>query len=453
MLHQRPHSTMRGWITGKSIPLLIRAGFTLAFVAPATPVLASELPATLGAGMGVQIAEEYVQQPGLDVRLDAAKATGASLLRVDINWPWIETAPGVYDWSEYDALADALRARKLRPIFILHRANAVYSAPIDPDGGADEPPSAAPPVTDQAIAAFSRWAAAAALRYRDLNPIWEIWNEPDMQLFWPPEPQPEKYVALARSTCQAIKKAVPEATAVAPAAAEMPTVWERRKSLFAVVEADAALLACLDAVSTHTHRFGQHPETVSRDYAVLRQNYPLLAAKPLFDTEWGDAVSTDGISELQQAAWLARMFLVNAMEGVRVTNWYGLFDVGSDPNDREHRFGLIREDGSKRPAFAAFRTLVDQIGGMTWRKTLHRFDVADANGATVLLFCDASNACKLAGWTTEDTGAIEIAIDGWRATGAPVDLLGRSLPALPADAPLRLKLTPQVQYVSVQPAG
>jgi hypothetical protein len=413
----------------------------------------AELPgAPLRAGMGVQIAEEYIQQPGLGDRLDAAQAVGAALVRVDINWPWIETVRSAYDWREYDVLAEALRSRELRPIFILHRANKLYSGPVTPTRITNWQGGTEPPITAASIAAFSRWAAAAAERYADLDPIWEIWNEPDMPLFWPPVAQPDRYVSLARATCQSIKRVVPSAIVAAPAAAEMPTVWRTRKSLFAAVEADEELLACLDAVSTHTHRFKQRPETVSRDYAVLRRNYPRLADKPLLDTEWGDAVSTDGITEEQQAAWLARMFLVNAMEGVRLTTWYCLFDVGSDPADREHRFGLITEDGRRRPAFAAFRTLANELGGMTWRKTLRQFDVADASGATVLLFCDDAENCKLAAWTTEDAGPSEVVIDDWTATAAPVGLLGETLAQLPDTEALHLRLTPQVQYVRVRPA-
>jgi hypothetical protein len=399
----------------------------------------------------VQFTDNFLLQPGWPQRLDYAKEAGARFVRIDLNWPWIEKQPGEYDWALYDEFAAALRARRLRPIFILHRANALYSAMPQPARGT---PDDLPPVTPEAIAAFSAWAAAAATRYRDLDAIWEIWNEPDMAMFWPPAPHPQQYVALARATCRAIKRQVPDAFVVGPAAAQVPTVWRTRKSLFAALEDDGALLACLDAVSVHTHRFGQAPETVERDYHVMRRTYPRVSAKPIIDTEWGDAVSTGGISEAQQAAWLTRMYLINAMQRIGLTNWYCLVDVGSDAADREHRFGLVTEDGRRRPAFAAYRTLVDELGGMALRETLRRFDADDASSATVLLFCDDAERCKLAAWTTEDVGTAEIAVDGWRADGPARDLFGQPIAGPdPTPSPLRLRLTPQVQYVTVTPAS
>lgn len=410
------------------------------------------MAADLASGMSVQFTDNFLLQPDWPERLDFAKAVGANVVRIDLNWPWIETRRGAYDWRLYDEFAAALRARRLRPIFILHRANVLYGAPTP--ATRSTPADLSPPVTTGAIAAFADWAAAAADRYRDLDAVWEIWNEPDMQMFWPPDPQPQRYAALARATCLAIKRQVPDAFVVGPAAAQMPTVWRTRKSLFAAVQDDAALLDCLDAVSIHTHRFGQTPETVSRDYAVMRRNYPRISAKPIIDTEWGDAVSTGGISEAQQATWLARMYLINAIERIGLTNWYCLVDVGADDTDREHRFGLVTEDGRRRPSFEAYRALVDELGGMALRKTIRQFDVDSASGSTVLLFCDDGDRCKLAAWTTEDVGTALVEVAGWQAEGLARNVFGKPIAgSQPAPGPLRLQLTPEVQYVTVTPAS
>lgn len=404
--------------------------------------------------MSVQFTDSFLLQPGWRERLDYAKEVGARLVRIDLNWPWIETRRGKYDWQLYDQFAEALRARKLRPIFILHRANELYSEATPPSRETQWQSSRSPPVTPVATAAFADWAAAAAVRYHDLDGIWEIWNEPDMQMFWPPYPQPQKYVALARATCLAIKRKVPRAFVVGPAAAAIPTVWHARKSLFDAVQDDGALLDCLDALSIHTHRFGQSPETVSRDYALMRRNYPRASRKPIIDTEWGDAVSKNGISEAQQATWLPRMYLINAVERIGLTNWYCLVDVGPEETNREHRFGLVTESGRHRPAFAAYRTLVNELGGMTLRETIRRFDVDSASGTTVLLFCRGARQCKLVAWTTEDIGNAQVIVDGWRAEGPARNIFGKRIAGSgPTPDPLRLHLTPEVQYLTVTPAS
>lgn len=404
-----------------------------ALLASLSVVHAQPLRRSVASGLSVQFTDNYLHLPDWRERLNLVHTLGATIVRIDLNWPWIETTPGHYDWSLYDAYAAELEKLRLRPLFILNRPNPLHGSPYDAvvDGARHQGPQ--PPTTAAQIAAFARWATAAAERYQRLNPIWEIWNEPDQEGFWPPKPDPQRYVTLARATCVAIKRRVPDAFVVGPAAAQMPTVWRPEKPLMQALLDDKALLSCLDALSLHTHRFGQTPETVSRDYAILRKNYlaawpPAIPRKPIIDTEWGDSVYLSGISEATQALWLPRMILTNLMEQVDLTNWYCLIDTGDNDNEMEDRFGLVRFDGTMRPSFQAYQTLAREIGGLSLRETIVRFDPATARGITILRFCDeAEQRCKLAAWSTETNGTPKkIAVPGWRKSGPAVDYLGRA---------------------------
>ena len=408
------------------------AAIICSLLAPLSTAWGQSAAQTVGRGLSVQFTDNYLHLPNWRERLNLAQTLGAAIVRIDLNWPWIETKPGRYDWSLYDAYAAELKKLRLRPLFILNRPNPLHGTSYDAvvDGARHQ--GSQPPSTPSQIAAFARWAMAAAERYRNLDPIWEIWNEPDQEGFWPPKPDPGHYVALARETCVAIKRRVPNAYVVGPAAAQMPTVWSHEKPLMRSLLSDGALLSCLDAISLHTHRFGQTPETVSRDYAVFRDNYlaawPLaVPRKPVVDTEWGDTVYRSGISEDTQALWLPRMFLINLMENVSLTNWYCLMDTGDNDTEMEDRFGLVRSDGTLRPSFQAYRTLSREIGGLSLRETISRFDPATARGITILRFCDkAEQQCKLAVWTTDaDTTAQKIVVPGWRRSGPTIDHLGR----------------------------
>lgn len=413
--------------------------------------------ATVASGLSVQFTDNFLNLPDWRERLRLASTLGTTIVRIDLNWPWIEKQPGRYDWALYDAFAAELEKLRLRPLFILNRPNPLYGATYDAvvDGKRDRGP--APPSTPLQIAAFARWAAAAAERYQHLNPIWELWNEPDQEGFWPPTPNPQSYVALAREACLAIKQRVSKAFVTGPGAAQMPTVWRPRKPLIQAMLNDKELLTCLDAISLHTHRFKQTPETVSRDYAVLRDNYlaawpAAIPKKPIIDTEWGDSVYRSGISEDTQALWLPRMFLTNLMEQVRLTNWYCLMDVGTDDSEMEHRFGLVRSDGTLRPAFQAYKTLAREIGGMSLRETIARFDVATARGVTILRFCDeAGGQCKIATWSTERDGTSQkITVPGWRRSGPAIDHLGREdVSQRNTNGILEIEPKPSVSYIPV----
>jgi hypothetical protein len=412
----------------------------------------------IASGLSVQFTDNFLKQEGWRGRLELISALGATVVRIDLNWPWVEAETGSYDWSLYDQYSAELAKRRLRPLFILNRPNSPHGKPYDAVVDGKRERGISPPTAAQDIAAFVRFAAAAAERYRHLDPIWEIWNEPDQDGFWPPTPSPIDYVTLARETCLTVKQRVPDAVVVGPAAAQMPTVWRPKKPLFDALLADTKLLSCLDAISLHTHRFKQKPETVSRDYLALRDVYlsrwpDSLPQKPIIDTEWGDSVYTSGLTEDTQARWVARMYLVNLMEQVRLTNWYCLFDVGSDDAEMEQRFGLVRVDGTRRPAYQAYQVLAQQLGAMSLKQVVARFNRRTAEGASALVFCDTAQRCVLAVWETEDSpGPRTISVPGWRRIGPDIDYLGREVASpMSTGGLLEVKVQTAVRYIPVTP--
>jgi hypothetical protein len=437
----------------RSLPAAIL--FTLIFVCSAACSQAADAP--VSSGLSVQFTDKFLNHSDWRQRLNLASTLGATIVRIDLNWPWVEKQPAQYDWALYDDFAAEMTKLRLRPLFILNRPNPLHGALYDTRPNDDGGRRAEPPSTPAQIAAFARWAAAAAQRYQTLDPIWELWNEPDLDGFWPPKPDPLNYVAVARAACTAIKQQVPAAFVTGPAAAQMPTVWRPVKPLIRALLGDKDLLACLDAISLHTHRFKQTPETVSRDYAVLRDQYlaswPVATArKPIIDTEWGDSVYRAGISEASQALWLPRMILTNLMEQVRLTNWYCLMDVGTNDDEIEDRFGLVRSDGAPRPSFQAYQTLAREIGGMSLRETMMRFDAASARGVTILRFCDeTAQQCKLVVWSTEGIGTAQsVTVPGWRRSGPTIDHLGHvDVPQSDNNETLTIHPTSSVHYIPV----
>ena len=85
----------------------------------------------------------------------------------------------------------------VRPMFILDYGNRLY------DHGQL-------PRSDSARAAFARFASAAARHFRGQGVIWEIWNEPNIEQFWKPEPDAQAYALLALETARAVRAADPE---------------------------------------------------------------------------------------------------------------------------------------------------------------------------------------------------------------------------------------------------
>ena len=158
----------------------------VAIVCSAATLVASDLPRlTVPEGVGVNI--HFTR--GHEQDLDLIAAAGFKVARMDFGWAGIERAKGQYDWSAYDELTANLAKRGLRALYILDYSNPLYEESVvtrNPVSG-EEHRDTASPQHPESVAAFARWAAAAAERYRGRRVIWEIWNEPNIT-FWKPKP-------------------------------------------------------------------------------------------------------------------------------------------------------------------------------------------------------------------------------------------------------------------------
>lgn len=352
---------------------------------PAPPVRAAPPPAAglpgpaVPEGWGVNI-HFTDPRPGEMARFGEA---GYRFARVDFFWSEIERVKGAYDFSAYDRLAGELAKAGARALFILDYGNDLYQA------GA--------PRTPEAVAAFARFAGAAATHFKNKNVVWEIWNEPNLGQFWRPQPDPEQYADLALATAKAVRAADPKATLIAPGASGFP--WEFLETVF-----KRGLLAHLDAVSVHPYR-SQNPETAADDFARLRVLIARHAPEgkrdlPIVSSEWGySTFAPGGVPEAQQARYLARQWLANLASGVNLSIFYDWKDDGDDPKENEHRFGTVRRDLTPKPSFAAAKELIGALTGYTFR---HRLAGENKNAWRLLFQKSDTDDLALVTWTADE---------------------------------------------------
>lgn len=344
---------------------------TFLLIALCSPVRPDALPPpTVPQCVGVNI--HFTGAPTRD--LDGIKQGGFGWIRMDFAWHDIEKVKGQYDFSAYDTLVAGLAARHIQPLFILDYGNDLYQA--------------GSPRSPEARAAFARFTAASVAHYRGKPILWEIWNEPNIG-FWQPKANVAEYGQLALETAKAIKASDPKATVLAPGTSGIPLDF-----LEAVFK--TGVLRYIDAVSLHPYRVVM-PETAARDYPavrrLIRQYAPAGKSIPLVCSEWG--YSTVLVTEEMQAQYLAREWLVNLAEGVRLSIWYDWREDGLNPFDPEHHFGAVRNDYTPKPAFLAAQRLTQALGGYRFVK---RLPLA-SDGDYLLLFAKG-RAMKLAYWTT-----------------------------------------------------
>jgi len=378
-----------------------RVHFLFAFVFAGSPVLSvageTGLPSpVVPAGLGV--ATHFTDPaPGEMKRLAEA---GYRMIRTDLEWGGIERAPGRYDFAAYDRLMGHLARVGVRPMFILDYGNRLY------DHGQS-------PRSDSARAAFSRFAAAAARHFRGQGVVWEIWNEPNIEQFWKPEPDARAYARLALETARAVRTADPDAVILAPGSSELP--WKFLETVFA-----AGLLEHIDAVSVHPYR-ELPPETAGADYGrlralIARYASPVRRMLPIVSSEWGYSTAEGAVSEARQADYLSRQWLTNLAAGVSVSIFYDWRDDGNNAKDREHRFGTVRRNLEPKPSFLAAQALIRSLQGYTLRHRLQGSSPSEWK----LLFqkTDEPDALILVEWSAEARGSASRQTPHFRSVGA-----------------------------------
>jgi hypothetical protein len=352
--------------------------------------------------------------------MEQLAASGAKIVRMDFGWGGTEREKGIYDFSAFDRLTDTLEKHKIRPVYILDYSNRHYD-----DGQS--------PRSEEGRKAFARWAAAAAVHFKDRGIIWEMYNEPNIQ-FWKPEPKVEDYIKLALEVGKALREAAPNEIYIGPGTAQNPTLHTID---FQFIEEcfKAGLLNYWDAVSVHPYR-QTNPETVFAEYAKLRALIDQYAPKgviiPIISGEWGYSSAWQNFNDEIQGKYLPRQWMINLAFKVPVSIWYDWHDDGADAEEAEHHFGTVNYDYyadktpvyEPKPSYIAAKTFIETFRGYRYNK---RLMTSSGDDVFVFVFGKENKEMKLAVWTTAKEPK-QIKLPCPEGTFDAVSYLGEKLP-------------------------
>ena len=265
--------------------------------------------------------------------LEKMTAMGASSVRADAIWSNIERTKGIFDFAALDAFVAQARAQGLSVYLNLAGTPAWETA-----GGRYQ---AVPRVTD-----WTNFVSRVARRYGTRVALYEIWNEPNIPAFF--DGSPAQYLqTILKPGYLAIKAVNSRLIVAGPEVTITPTVDPRP---FLAVLTRSNGLHYADVVSFHAYAgdLTTFRSLVSKILAVLP------SGKPIYLTEFGWDAKTLG--EAVQASRLASTIAYLAGLGrIRVALIYELID---DPTITAYQLGLLRSDGSARPAVAAVRKAI-----------------------------------------------------------------------------------------------
>ena len=289
----------------------------------------------------------------LNRELDAVEQTNASWLRVLFDWNRAEPAPGQYNWAVFDQIVEAASARNLRVL-----GNIAFTP-----GWARAPMSffTAPPVDP---AAFANFAKAVVGRYGSRVANWEIWNEPNLPLFFGfSGDRAPRYTEILKAAYPAIKSVQPNSTVVAAGLSRAGGSDAPPAFLSAMYDAGAQ--GYFDAAGMHPYVFpgGLAADTENGWSDIARFRDVMVAhgdgGKKIWMTEFGaptSAPSAEGVSQEDQARQITDVLsAISQLDYSGPAFIYSIRDVDSGAEaNREANFGaLLTSDWQPKAAATA----------------------------------------------------------------------------------------------------
>jgi polysaccharide biosynthesis protein PslG len=315
--------------------------------------------------------------PDLDTYFSQLKALGVSWVRYDFDWDQIQSnGSTTFDWTGTDRISQAATKYGIQTLGIITYTPtwAQQSSCKGTFGCAPANP-----------AAFGTFAGAVAARYAPKGiHDWEIWNEPNVSVFWRPAPNVSAYTAILKSAYSEIKKADPASFVItaglSPAADEGSNIAPITfiKTLYSLDPAkdfDAIALhpysypviASYDAswnsweqmsdIRTIMNNSGDSQKQIwITEYGAPTGGPGTAQSTTQLNFDYGSDYMTEDAQTIMMRDALSEYSLMPGTTGVFF--WYSLHDLSTNKSTPENFFGLTRSDWSKKPAYNLFHSAI-----------------------------------------------------------------------------------------------
>lgn len=147
-----------------------------------------------------------------------------------------------------------------------------------------------------------------------------------------------------------------------------------------------------------------------------------------------------GVTEDTQALYLPRAYMLTLGEGLEHVMWYEFRDGGDDATYNEHRFGIVRNDLTPKPAYRSMQVMTQALGA---GKFIEKLDLGEGNYGYVF---DAGQSHTLALWRAEGTQRVRLRVTGANLTAC--DYQGNAVSLRVDEGETEVEISPTVIYIT-----
>ncbi len=340
----------------------------------------------------------FAKEKDLKTASDLVRLAGISCVRDRFRWSEVEPQKGRFRWGRYEKSARIQHEAGLTVYQIFH------DCPTWASGKRDR---RYPPKNPADMGDFFQKMVG---HFKDRVKYWEIWNEPDIEVFY--LGKPEQYAACLKESYRQIKEADPDAKVLICSFAHAPEKFAER--VFKAGIADS-----FDIYNVHyygnpigvVHRLTRHKKLLEK-YGVR---------KPIWVTEMGAVhpleKKTDFETLRPEASYLVKAYVYGLANGAE-RFFYFIF---SEFDERGRNFGTVNRDFTPRPAYVALCNLTYMLGeGKFVRK-------AGVRGQSVECYIFRDGEREVAVLWAREARDFRFPVKSLRAEEG-VDVVGRPIP-------------------------
>lgn len=347
-----------------------------------------------------------------DMILNYAGAAGFGWVRDSASWKNCETAKGVINIpQDFISFVDRANAEGMNILATLSFGNPLYS-----NSETDMP------VSGEYRNAYINYVKAVVNRFKGKITAYEVWNEPNEEMFNTTGATAEEYAGLLKEVYNTVKAIDPDALVVGVSLSGTDMTYTDT-----LLREGAA--AYMDVFSIHPYNKMYLPEerlTYDTNKVRVRLDAIGYGSMPVWVTEHGYYTSGDdyALTENMQAAYMVRSsVLYDAWCKSGNTDgkymWYDLQNNGTDASDKEDNFGLIDYSLNPKPSYAAAAAYNRLTAGLV-------LDTMDAvedigvshtvnSGSYNALYTDSTGRRVNVLWNARTTGSVELNVSGEQA--------------------------------------
>lgn len=291
--------------------------------------------------------------------LDQLKELGIGFIRVDILWSDVDRGPYHYDFIHYEKLIRGIRDRGINILAVL---NYNKGDPANRKQDWNSPP--------ESFEEFAAYVGATVDHFKDRIHHWEIWNEPNLSIYWnAPKDDLQSYCALLKLSRAAALKADPRCIVMnggltEPVIQDVKNFYRQGGGRLSDVinihtflnPSDSNSENKFDEIMTGLDEvMKQHGDSQKKIW-ITEMGCPGLPSEKMNLTWFGGKA----IDEKGQAEWVEKQIRM-AKKYPRIEKLFWAFyrDTENEFKDATDYFGLVRLDLSPKPAFFRMKEILN----------------------------------------------------------------------------------------------